>query len=72
MNKYTVTYTTVSTWEVDIAAESEEQAKQLIADSVTPTSCIDDAEGVECEPHFHETDVGEVCSVTAFAWGDDE
>ena len=71
MNKYNVTYTTVSTWEVDIAAESEQQAKQLVFDSVTPTDRIDDAEGVENEPHFHETNVGEVCVVIAFAWGDD-
>lgn len=63
MNMYKVAYETVSVWEVDIAAESEEQAKQLIADSVTPTSCIDDAEGVEQEPHFHSTDVGEICYV---------
>ena len=71
MNKYQVTYTTVSTWTVDIAAESAKQAEQLIADSVTPTSVIEDAEGGECEPQFHETDVGEICSATAFAWGDE-
>ena len=71
MNKYQVTYTTVSTWEVDIAAESAEQAKQLVADSVCPTSLIVDAEGYEKEPDFHETDVGEVTAVIAFAWGKD-
>jgi len=71
MNKYTVSYETVSVWTVDIAAESAEQAKQLIADSVTPTSLIVDAEGYEKEPDFHSTDVGEICSVIAFAWADD-
>jgi hypothetical protein len=60
MNKYNVTYTTVSHWEVDIEAESGEQASQLVADSATPTSLIVDAEGYEAEPHFHQTDVGDI------------
>ena len=62
-NQYTVTYTTVTHWSVDIMAENEEQAKQLIYDSATPTSCIDDDEGFECEPDFQQTDVGDDITV---------
>ena len=61
--QYNVYYTTVTGWEVNISAENEEQARQLIYESATPTSCIDDDEGFECEPHFHDTEIGEILSV---------
>ena len=57
MRNYLVTYRTYSEWQVPIAAESAEQAKELVGDSVTPTSYITDAEGYDAEPEWFLSDV---------------
>ena len=50
MHNYLVSYRTYSEWQVSIAAESAEHAKELIGDSATPTSYITDGEGFDSEP----------------------
>jgi len=57
MHNYLVNYRTYSEWQVSIAAESEEQAKELIGNSATPTSYITDGEGFDSEPHWFLSDV---------------
>lgn len=60
MQKYEVRFTVESEFSVTINAESVEQAIELVRGSATPATCIDDAEGVECEPDFQQSDVAHV------------
>jgi len=47
----------LSDFQVVVSAEDEDQAKDLVISSATPTSCIDDAEGFECEPDWMQSDI---------------
>jgi len=44
-------------FQVVVSAEDEDQAKDLVVSSATPTSCIEDAEGFECEPDSIQSDI---------------
>lgn len=57
MHNYLVSYRTYSEWQVSIAAESAEHAKELIGNSATPTSYITDGEGFDSEPEWFQSDV---------------
>ena len=57
MRKYLVSYQMLNDFQVVVSAEDEDQAKDLVASSATPTSCIEDAEGFECEPEWVESDI---------------
>ena len=57
MRKYLVSYQMLSDFQVVVSAEDEDQAKDLVISSATPTSCIDDAEGFECEPDSIQSDI---------------
>ena len=57
MHNYLVSYRTYSEWQVSIAAESAEHAKELVGGSVTPTSYITDGEDYDAEPEWFLTDV---------------
>ena len=57
MRNYLVSYRTYAEWQVSIAAESAEQAKELIGNSATPTSYITDGEGFDSEPEWFLSDV---------------
>ena len=57
MRKYLVSYQMLSDFQVVVSAEDEDQAKDLVISSATPTSCIDDAEGFECEPDWMQSDI---------------
>lgn len=57
MPKYLVSYQQLSDFQVVVTAESEDHAKDLVIDSPTQTTCIIDAEGVECEPDWIQSDM---------------
>jgi len=57
MRKYLVSYQMLNDFQVVVSAEDEDQAKDLVASSATPTSCIEDAEGFECEPDSIQSDI---------------
>jgi len=44
-------------FQVVVSAEDEDQAKDLVVSSATPTSFIEDAEGFECEPDWMQSDI---------------
>lgn len=57
MRKYLVSYQMLNDFQVVVSAEDEDQAKDLVVSSATPTSCIEDAEGFECEPDWMQSDI---------------
>lgn len=57
MRKYLVSYQMLNDFQVVVSAEDEDQAKDLVVSSATPTSCIEDAEGFECEPDWFQSDI---------------
>jgi hypothetical protein len=57
MRKYLVSYQMLNDFQVVVSAEDEDQAKDLVVSSATPTSFIEDAEGFECEPDWMQSDI---------------
>ena len=57
MRKYLISYQMLNDFQVVVSAEDEDQAKDLVVSSATPTSCIEDAEGFECEPDWIQSDI---------------
>ena len=57
MRKYQVTYQMLSEFVVVVAAEDEDAAKDIVAESPSPTSYLVDGEGFEVEPDFIQSDI---------------
>lgn len=57
MRKYQVTYQMLSDFVVVVTAEDEDAAKDMVADSPSPTAYLIDGEGFEVEPDFIQSDI---------------